>query len=429
MAEVLGHEKEFNEKVKRKNVMDDLDYLQDEQVQSAGSLPRGAAPQQTRADFSRVPRSINIRITGWLRKTVIVPPNMYVVHTRQGFKEPLHIGLGISFHYNSKTDSFLVAPSTLQTLLINARCICRERQGILISAYLQYVIEDFGVAYRKLDFSKIDDPMGVVNMQLREQCEASIKDKVATLSIDEVLADKRPIVEELTARLRSVSDGQGLKIVQVQIKEAIISSSNLWDSLQRPFREEQQKVARLAELERERVISRKEILDRTEATREESDARLEMEKLKRTREVELARSRAELEDVRVASELAQIVAQRKLDEAKAVARLESLRKELEVVAIEHEAKLNREAADLKLGEDRAKVVNAVSPARLQEKLIDSLPELVARMPKPEHLNTIQISSDGKPAPDALLGLASMMNLIKTVAGPFEAGKGGQLVAQ
>lgn len=88
---------------------------------------------------------------------------------------------------------------------------------------IQYAIEDFNLAYRKLDFSDIDDPMRIVNIQLQEQCEASIKDKVATLSIDEVLSDKRPIVDELTSRLRSVSDGQGLKIIQVQIKEAVVA--------------------------------------------------------------------------------------------------------------------------------------------------------------------------------------------------------------
>ena len=76
----------------------------------------------------------------------------------------------------------MVAPSTLQTLLISAKSICKERRGVLISAYVQYAIEDFNLAYRKLDFSDIDDPMRIVNIQIQEQCEASIKDKVATLS-------------------------------------------------------------------------------------------------------------------------------------------------------------------------------------------------------------------------------------------------------
>jgi flotillin len=134
------------------------------------------------------PSLSDVRMTGCLWwKTVIIPPNMYVVHTRSGHKEPIHVGLGISFYFNANTDSFLVAPSTLQTLLINARCICKERQGILISAYVQYVIDDFSIAYRKLDFSDMDDPMRIVNIQLREQCEVrclrTLKNNKLTLGI------------------------------------------------------------------------------------------------------------------------------------------------------------------------------------------------------------------------------------------------------
>jgi flotillin len=358
----------------------------------------------------------DIKITGccWWT-TVVVPPNMYVVHTRRGYADPLHLGLGIGFYFNKYTDSFLVAPSTLQTLLINARCICKERQGIMISAYVQYVVEDFAVAYRKLDFSDIDDPMRIVNVQLREQCEASIKDKVATLSIDEVLADKRPIVDELTARLRSVSDGQGLKIVQVQIKEAVVSSSTLWDALQRPFREEQARVARLAELDRERVIRKREIEDRTEAERDNNESKTETEKRRRAQEVELARSKAELEDVRVAAELAQISAQGKLDEAKSHARLEEIQRDLTKASLEHEAALKREYAQLKLEEERKRVENLITPQRLEELLIRSLPSIVERMPKPEHLQSIHLSSDGKAgAADPLLGLAGLIKVAKSL---------------
>ena len=130
-----------------------------------------------RSKKSNLVNSKEVKITGYCWwTTVIVPPNMWVVHTRRGYDTPLHLGIGISFYYNKYCDSFLVAPSTLQTLLISAKSICKERQGVLISAYAQYAIEDFNLAYRKLDFSDIDDPMRIVNIQLQQQCEASIKD-------------------------------------------------------------------------------------------------------------------------------------------------------------------------------------------------------------------------------------------------------------
>src|SRR5262245_2382420 len=189
----------------------------------AGALARGGSPakpkkaQQVREDedseeeFSGLGgpvRAIDYRITGfWRWKTVVVPPNVYVVHTRRDHPEPLHVGMGISFSYNPYTDAFLVVPAVVQTLLINARCICVERQGVLVQAYVQWVVDDIRTAYRKLDFSDPEDPMRIVNIQLREQAEAAIKDKVAMMPIDEILSDKQPIIEELTLRLRAVAEG------------------------------------------------------------------------------------------------------------------------------------------------------------------------------------------------------------------------------
>jgi len=203
----------------------------------------------------------NYKITGfWRFKNVIVPPNMYVVHTRRGQQKPLNIGLGISFRYDPIRDSFLVVPSAMQTIVVNANGICKERQGIVVQSYVQWIIDDFTTAYQKLDFSDPLDPMSVVNLQLREQAEAVIKDMVSTMSIDIILSDKSSIIKGLTARLSELADGLGLKIVTVQIKEAVVSSTNLWDNLQKPFRSERAKEARLAELKNEEEVSNKEIL-------------------------------------------------------------------------------------------------------------------------------------------------------------------------
>lgn len=183
---------------------------------------------------------------------------MYVVHTRRAHQNPITVELGISFRYNPWKDSFLLVPSARQTIVVNANCICKERQGIIVQSYLQWIIDDFSIAYQKLDFSDPEDPMSVVNVQLREQAEAVIKDTVSTMNIDDTLSDKTTIIEELTTRLRELANGLGLKIVTVQIKEASISSTTLWDNLQKLFRAERARDARLAELEHQDVVSKRE---------------------------------------------------------------------------------------------------------------------------------------------------------------------------
>ena len=158
---------------------------------------------------SRAGSVATTRVTGvWPFKTVIVPPNAYVVHTRRGQSEPLHCGLGISFRFNPFKDAFFVAPAAIQTIIVNANCVSSERQGVMVQAYVQWMIDDFSKAYQRLDLSNQDDPMKVTNVQLSQQAEATLKDTVATMSIDAILSDKQPIIEELTRRLRAVAEGE-----------------------------------------------------------------------------------------------------------------------------------------------------------------------------------------------------------------------------
>ena len=238
--------------------------------------------------------NLGVRVTGWFYwQTVVVPPNMYVVHTKRGEEQPRDIGLGLSFRFNPYTDSFLVVPSAMQTILIQANSICKELQGILIQAYVQWIIDDINVAYKRLDFSDPDEPMRIVNVQLREQAEAAIKDKVATMSINEVLSDKQPIIKELTKRLKEVAEGTGdddkglgIRIVTVQIKEAVVSSTALWENLQKPFRAEQAKCARLAEIEQQAIVSEKELAHRQERETHEMETEATLSKLRTEKEAE-----------------------------------------------------------------------------------------------------------------------------------------------
>ncbi len=418
-------------------------------------------------------QAVDYRITGfWRWKTVVVPPNVYVVHTRRGHSEPRHMGLGISFRYDPATDAFLVIPAAVQTLLINARCISSERQGVLVQAYVQWVVDDLRTAYRKLDFSDPADPMRIVNVQLREQAEAAIKDKVATMPIDDILSDKQPIIEELTNRLRGVaessgegagSSGLGLKIVTVQIKEAVVSSTRLWENLQKPFRADREKLARMAELEAQQQIARQELINRQARTTAELETTRRLDQLKAEQERE-SYDRAAAEKVRrhlieqeaeqralsekAATEKARRLADEDLSvqqhalEATRIAReLEAVRRQLELeraqtellrqradAAIEreereHQAKTVREERDVDLFAKRRGAENELSEAHVRAQLIARLPEIAAALPHPEELRSITVGGDGATSLTGLL--AGVMQMVEGMAKRREVnGHGG-----
>jgi flotillin len=410
-------------------------------------LPMSAAPvlarQQVMAEVAQpTGNAVEVRITGFGRwKTVIVPPNAHVVHTRRGHAEPLHLGLGVSFPYNPNTDAFLVVPGAMQTILINAKCICRERQGVLVQGYVQWIVQDFATAYRKLDFSDVEEPMRLVNLQLKEQAEAAIKDKVATMSIDDVLADKQPIIEELTTRLRSVAEGVGgsdkglgLRIVTVQIKEAVVSSSRLWESLQKPFRAERARLARLAEIEADESIAARELearrardsaqvaVDRELATTRsaaevEAFDRSEAERIRRASAAqESARALAAAEHTTALSalELSRARHTHETELARAQAEFERVKTEGELLIELARAQndLKREELRIAAAEQRQRIENQLSPAALHARALEALPGIVEKLPRPDELRSVTIGPGGDGLSSAVAQVLALLQALR-----------------
>ena len=313
-------------------------------------LPSGGLKSSEELQLEKEP--IQVRETGmWFWRRVIVPPNAYVVHTRMGRKEPVTLGLGVSFRYNSYTDAYLIVPAAMQTIGVVANCISKEKQGINILAYVQWQIDNFAVAYRKLDFSDSRDPLGIVNAQLREQAEAAIKDKIATMGVEEVLTDKAPIIEELTARLKAVTEGRsqeaevtseglGIKIVTVQIREALVSSQRLWEDLQAPFRHQQEKMARISLLSVQDEIRQKELESRQSSETSEAETMVEIERIKQTKQTEALNLKLTEEAARFTKEQENVRATVQLEEETTLARQESeQRLQTQAAKIEQERQL------------------------------------------------------------------------------------------
>ncbi|MCW6037279.1 hypothetical protein K4A83_13505 [Spirulina subsalsa FACHB-351] len=431
-------------------------------------LSRETSPSETLPiKMEKTPsRAIDYKIVGFLWwKSVIVPPNAYVIHTRRGHSQPIHLGRGISFRFNPLTDAFLVIPSAVQTILINARCICLEKQGIVVQAYVQWIIDDLQTAYWKLDFSDPEDPMGIVNLQLREQAEAAIKDKVATLSIDEVLSDKQPIIEELTYRLRTVAEGSaedggnsqglGLKIVTVQIKDAVVSSTTLWENLQVPFRSERQKLARLAELENEQVVSDLERENQLRNERADLEVKSQLEQLKAEQEqaqynreyternrrqqmeetaarqklaeenttaqvrqegeLELALQALALEQRRLTAEMEKLRQQMQFDALQAEQNRTLLTTELELAQMRDFAQVQAAQRRLELERQRRAIENDLSEAHLKARLIAELPKIAENLPAPNEQNMTVISTDGQET-----AANSLLSFLSTVLSLFQS---------
>jgi len=329
------------------------------------------AAQRSRAVFTGLKTSeemqlekepIGVRETGfgfWRR--IIVPPNAHVVHTRINRRQPVSLGMGISFRFKRGKDAYQVVPGAVQTIGVVANCITREKQGINVLAYVQWQIDDFAVAYKKLDVSDARDPLGIVNAQLREQAEAAIKDKIATMSVEEVLTDKAPIIVELTTRLKQVTEGQagfegpaegglGIKIITVQIREALVSSQTLWSNLQAPFRHEKEQAARISALAMNDELRRKELEARKNSETEQATTEAEIARIREMKDTEALELKLKEEGTRFEREQQATRDRLALEERTEVARKETQQR---LEKKESELRLQREIDALRIGDERA----------------------------------------------------------------------------
>jgi len=268
------------------------------------------------------------------------------------------------------------------------------------------------------------------------------------MGIDDVLADKQPIIEELTTRLQSVAEGSsghgglGLKIVTVQIQEAVVSSTNVWENLQKPFRAERQQVARMAELKSQRAISMREremrqaeeseelqsqgqiatLRDKQEqesydrekneaARRHEMDQQMQRKANEeqsatlmadREEKLKLAIQEVAVNKERIAHQIADLKRQKELELVRGNLAEEQLEHELRLADRRHDMQSQCRGRDIQLQSQEQDVANNLSGEKLQSQLIEQLPVIAKALPQPSELRTVQISPDGQPSSSAAL---------------------------
>jgi hypothetical protein len=235
-----------------------------------------------------------------------------------------------------------------------------------------------------------------------------------------VLSDKQPIIEELTSRLRAVAEGNlGLRIVTVQIKEAVVSSTRVWENLQSPYRAVKNQEARLAELEAEEIIAAQQAKNDTAAfdrqateqlrrgEREQQDARKLASQRDETRghtlRLETERHAQEAEIGRLRLEMEHMLQQLKLDYelASLTARAEN----------ENSIKL----MEIERSRMRQEINNGQTAEAIQARLIASLPEIVSRLPKPAELRTVNLSgADSSTLAGVIAELAAAVTALRSL---------------
>ncbi|WNG35700.1 hypothetical protein F0U61_20025 [Archangium violaceum] len=314
---------------------------------------------------------------------VTARPSEFLIHMRRGRVREVS-GQGASC-FKLPGDAVAIVPTSVQRLQFTADQVTSEKVGVQVTGLAVYRIVDPLVAFRMLNFSFPERAQQKLQELLREMFVGAVRRLVANLSVEECLSKRKEgIATELMREIAPVVSGKGrledrsetgwgVVLDTIEIQDVRVLSETVFANMQARFRQEQERVAREAELAKERFIRREE----AEAERQISLTRLATEeevRHKRQEAEEQAKLEAlavesRVEEARVAKERSTRQAQVGLDRETALARLNA---ELEVreqkARAEETQKLTQLEAERRLAEAKLSQERALAAAKAQAEL-------------------------------------------------------------
>jgi flotillin len=314
---------------------------------------------------------------------VTARPSEFLIHMRRGRVRDVS-GQGASC-FKLPGDAVAIVPTSVQRLQFTADQVTSEKAGVQVTGLAVYRIVDPLVAFRMLNFSFPERAQQKLAELLREMFVGAVRRLVANLSVEECLSKRKEgIATELMreiapvvsgkGRLEDRSDsGWGVVLDTIEIQDVRVLSDTVFANMQARFRQEQERVAREAELAKERFIRREE----AEAERQialtrlatEEEVRHKRQEAEEQAKLESLAVESRVEEARVAKERGTRQAQVSLERETALAKLNA---ELEVreqkAKAEESQKLTQLEAERRMAEAKLAQERALAASRAQAEL-------------------------------------------------------------
>jgi uncharacterized membrane protein YqiK len=248
-------------------------------------------------------------------------------------------------------ESVAVVPTTVQRLHFVADQITREKVGVKVTGIAVYRIAEPLIAFRMLNFSFPERAQEKLAEMMEELCTGASRRLIANLTVEQCLTQRKaalagelireiaPVVEGQGRLEDTTSRGWGLVVDTIEIQDVRVMSQGVFANMQAPFREDQARVAREAELARTRIIRS-----------EETSTEREVELIRVSASEDIRRQKQQAEEgsrlEKIAMEL-RVEEQRQAQERATRARQLANEREFQLakLAAEQEVKTRRQLAD------------------------------------------------------------------------------------
>lgn len=309
-------------------------------------------------------------------------PSEFLVRMRGG--KVVSSGQGASC-FKWPWDAVAIVPTTVQTLHFTADQITNEKVGVKVTGIAVYRIADPLIAFRMLNFSYPERAQQKLSEMLEEMFIGSVRRLVANLTVEQCLTRRKdalsselmreiaPVVSG-TGRLQdSTQRGWGVVLDSIEIQDVRVMSAAVFANMQARFRQESERIAREAELAKERAVKQDEAnserqiaLTRLAST---TEVRQQQTAAEENARLEKLATDAKVEEARLKEERAQKSAQLAHTRELELMKLETERElKAQKAAVEEQLKLEALATDARLVQARLQAMSEQAAAEEKVKL-------------------------------------------------------------
>ncbi|ATB32253.1 SPFH domain-containing protein [Melittangium boletus] len=310
-------------------------------------------------------------------------PSEFLIHMRRGRVRDVS-GQGASC-FKLPGDAVAIVPTSVQRLRFTADQVTSEKVGVQVTGLAVYRIVDPLVAFRMLNFSFPERAQEKLRELLGEMFVGAVRRLVANLTVEECLTRRkeglatelmREIAPVVSGRGRledSTDTGWGVVLDTIEIQDVRVLSDTVFANMQARYRQEQERVAREAELAKERFIRREEAeVERQIALTRlatEEEVRHKRQEAEEQAKLESLAVESRVEEARVAKERGTRQAQVALERETALAKLNAEREVREQKARTDEAQaLTRLEAERRMAEAQQENERALAGAQARAAL-------------------------------------------------------------
>ena len=274
---------------------------------------------------------------------VLSQPNEWMIVLNNGKIKAMGVGITSRVSY---FDSCVKFPSKIHKVHFNAQQVTQEMQGIEVSGVILWSInpkDDLplkAVKYLGKDLTYLDAKTAKDN--LAEMCSAIVQHNIANSTIEEILKQRDMLRDSISKGISSVIEGWGCLIESVEITDVKILSSKLFKNLQMQYREEQRKKAELINMNTEKQLKERRLVN---------NLKREIQNLQDQTETEISKNKQKM---KVSSEnLKMYVKQQQIDLEK-TQKSREMKKKMLHNEMEVTKRQNEESAKLSLLQEKIK---------------------------------------------------------------------------